>query len=88
VWVPNWVAMGIAFTVPAPELGFAMACGALFASLLKRYRPAIWERFGYPLAAGLAAGEACSGLINAGLVIGGVDGNKLGTQIGCPFGEC
>lgn len=80
--------MGIAFTVPAVPLAFAMVCGALFAFLLKRYRLAIWERFGYPLAAGLTAGEACSGLILAGLVIAGVNGAKIGTQIGCPFGEC
>ena len=65
-----------------------MVCGALFACLLKRYRPALWEKFGYPLAAGFTAGEACSGLITAGLVIDGIGGYEKGTMIGCPFGEC
>ena len=88
VYVLNWVAVGIAFTAPLTNYAFPMCCGALFAHLLKRYRPAIWEKFGYPLAAGLTAGEACSGLIIAGLVIGGVGGSQKGTQIGCPFGEC
>lgn len=37
---------------------------------------------GYPCAAGFAAGEACSGLVQAGLII---NGDTVGSQIGVPF---
>ena|SRR5579871_2176566 len=87
-WFPNWVAIGLGFTIPAQSLAFAMVCGATAAYLMNKYKPRLWEIYGYPLAAGFSAGEACSGLVNAGLVIAGVDGAKVGTSIGCPWGDC
>jgi uncharacterized oligopeptide transporter (OPT) family protein len=87
-YFPNWTAMGIAFVVPSVSTPFAMVCGAIAAFFVKKHKPELWNRFGYPLAAGLAAGEACAGLFNAGLVIAGVDGGKKGTMFGCPYGDC
>ena len=82
------VAVGLAFVAPMTSLFFAMLCGAITAALVKKYKPAIWERYGYPAAAGLTAGESCSGLLTAGLLIAGVDASELGTQIGCPLPGC
>lgn len=90
-YVPNWSGIGLAFTMPPPNgqtIAFAMVTGAAIAFLVKKYKPLAWEKFGYPVAAGLTAGEACTGLFLAGLVIAGIDGDKRGTQLGCPFGEC
>ena len=88
-YIPNWVGIGLAFTIPSPAcLAFAMVCGAITAALVRKLKPATWEKFGYPVAAGFTAGEACSGLLLAGLVIAGVDGGTLGTKIGCAFGDC
>jgi uncharacterized oligopeptide transporter (OPT) family protein len=87
-YMPNWVAIGLAFTFPNPDIGFALVCGAVCAFLVKKYKPQVWDMFGYPFAAGLSAGEACSGLLKAGLVIAGVGGSTKGSQVGCPFGDC
>jgi uncharacterized oligopeptide transporter (OPT) family protein len=87
-YVPNWSGIGLGFLIPNVALPFGMVCGAVTAVLMKRLRPAVWELYGYPFAAGLTAGEACSGLLTVGLIIAGVGGNTLGTQIGCPFGSC
>lgn len=40
--------------------------------------------YGYPVAAGLAAGESCSGLLSAGLVLAGVGASQYGIQVGAP----
>jgi uncharacterized oligopeptide transporter (OPT) family protein len=82
------VGVGLAFVVPMTPVIFAILCGAIIAALVKKYKPAIWQRYGYPTAAGLAAGESCSGLFTAGLMIAGVSASKLGTQIGCPPTGC
>jgi uncharacterized oligopeptide transporter (OPT) family protein len=84
-YVPNWVAIGLGFVIPQASLAFALVCGALGAFLVKKYKPTAWEKYGYPVAAGMTAGEACSGLLIAGLVIAGVDGGTKGTEFGCPF---
>jgi len=65
-----------------------MLCGAITAYFMNKYKPHIWDYIGYPLAAGFAAGEAVSGLLNAGLVVAGVAGDEVGTQIGCPWNGC
>jgi hypothetical protein len=80
--------MGIGFVVPGTPLAFGMVCGAVSAFLVRKFKPRIWELYGYPFAAGMSAGEACTGLLIAGLVVAGVDGSHVGTQIGCPFGSC
>jgi uncharacterized oligopeptide transporter (OPT) family protein len=81
--------MGIPFLIPQPQdLAFAMLCGALTAYFMRKYKPDVWDIIGYPLAAGLSAGESISGLLNACLVLAGIDGDTKGTQIGCPWGSC
>jgi len=62
-----------------------MLCGAVVAFLFQKYRPALWELYGYPVAAGLTAGEACSGLLSAGLVLAGVGPDVKGSTIGMPW---
>jgi len=84
-YFPNFVALGVPFTLPHPVYGFPLLCGALAAFFLKKYRPALWEMYGYPTAAGLAAGEACSGLLSAGLVLAGVGAEAKGSTIGLPW---
>jgi uncharacterized oligopeptide transporter (OPT) family protein len=88
VYFPNMVGVGLAFVVPITPNVLAILCGAIAAALVKKYKPAIWERYGYPTAAGLAAGESCSGLFNACITIAGVSAAELGTEIGCPPTGC
>lgn len=40
--------------------------------------------YGFPLAAGLVAGEGIGGVMDALLAVAGVDGSKFGTSVGCP----
>lgn len=88
-FVPNWGAMGLAFVIGNPShLAFAMVLGAVLAHFIQRFKPRMWQIYGYPVAAGLQAGEACAGLILAGLVLANVDGGRKGTALGCPWGEC
>lgn len=84
-FVPNWSAMGLAWVIPnggASTYSFAMVVGAFAAHFARRYWPRKWDIYGFSIAAGLAAGEACSGIVQAGLVIGGVDGGTVGSEIG------
>ena len=82
-FVPNWGAAGLAFVIPAPQgYAFAMVFGAILAHFVQRYKPKFWDIHGFPIAAGLASGEACAGLPQAGLVIAGLDGDTVGTEIG------
>ena len=74
-FVPNWSAMGLAWVIPNSGASFA-------AHFARRYWPKKWDIYGFSIAAGLAAGEACSGIVQAGLVIGGVDGGTVGSEIG------
>jgi uncharacterized oligopeptide transporter (OPT) family protein len=84
IYVPNFIAFGVPFAVPAVSLGFAMVCGSITTFFLRRYQPKIWETYGYPIAAGLAAGESCSGLLSAGLVLAGVGAGQYGIEAGAP----
>lgn len=84
IYIPNFIAFGVPFAVPAVPLGFAMVCGSIATFFLRRYKPKIWEMYGYPVAAGLAAGESCSGLLSAGLVLAGVGAGQYGIEIGAP----
>jgi OPT oligopeptide transporter protein len=84
-FVPNWGSIGLAWVIPnesAASYSFAMVCGAFVAYFTQRFWPRKWDTYGFPVAAGLAAGEACSGLIVAILVIVGKDGDTVGSQIG------
>ena len=74
--------------VPQVPYAFAMACGAVAGWLVKKYKPDLYHQYAYPLAAGLGAGEAISGIISAALTLGNIGGGQVGSQVGCPFGEC
>jgi uncharacterized oligopeptide transporter (OPT) family protein len=85
-FVPNCGAIGLAWVIGQPQgYAFAMVFGAVLAYFVQRHRPKVWNVYGYPCAAGLAAGEACSGLVQAALVICEVDGDTVGSVIGVPF---
>jgi uncharacterized oligopeptide transporter (OPT) family protein len=88
IYVPNWSAIGLAFIIPGSTVSFAMVVGATAAYLTKKYKSSFWGKYGYPIAAGLSAGEACSSLFTAGLTIADLSGSQKGSQIGCPYGEC
>jgi uncharacterized oligopeptide transporter (OPT) family protein len=82
-FVPNWGAIGLAWVISNPQnFAVAMTLGAVLAYFVQRFRPIVWTIHGYPFAAGLSAGEACSGLVTAGLVIAGKDGDHMGSKIG------
>ncbi|RYP51802.1 hypothetical protein DL768_002949 [Monosporascus sp. mg162] len=87
-WLPNWMAVGIAFVLPATHYSTAMCIGAIIAHFwLKKY-PKNFEVYCYAIAAGLIAGEGLGGVINAALALGGVGGSEYGSGIACPAGQC
>jgi len=61
-----------------------MAVGATVNWVWQRRNPNSFELYGFPLAAGLVAGEGMGGVMNALLAVAGVDGSVYGTAIGCP----
>jgi len=85
-WVPNWNAVGLAFVVPQVYYPIAMAFGSLFNHFWAIRNPAQFDMYGFPLAAGLLAGEGLGGVVQALLQVAGVgaDGIKYGTTVGCP----
>ncbi|RYP65679.1 hypothetical protein DL771_008178 [Monosporascus sp. 5C6A] len=87
-WLPNWMAVAIAFVLPATHYSTAMCMGAIIAHYwLKKY-PKNFEVYCYAIAAGLIAGEGLGGVINAPLTLGGVGGSEKGSGVACPAGQC
>ncbi|KAI1842514.1 hypothetical protein JX265_012674 [Neoarthrinium moseri] len=86
-WLPNWMAIGVAFVLPATHYSTAMFTGAWIAALWQKKWPKNFEVYCYAIAAGLIAGEGLGGVINAALTLGGVGGAVHGSSIGCP-GSC
>lgn len=84
IYVPNLVAMGIAFILNTTTYPTAMAFGATFAFFWKKRYPAAFGMYCYAIAAGMIAGEGLGGIVGAILQIAGVSGNYYGTAIGCP----
>ncbi|KAF8342899.1 oligopeptide transporter [Cantharellus anzutake] len=84
VYVPNWNAIGLAFVVPQVYYPLIMAVGATINWLWERKSPSSFDLYGFPLAAGLVAGEGIGGVMSAILAVAGVDGGTYGTAIGCP----
>ena len=80
--------IAMAFLIPTTQYGIAMLMGALIALAWNKRNSASFEAYGYPVAAGLMAGEGIGGVINAILAIAGLDGETHGTSIGCPAGHC
>ena len=83
-YVPNLVAMGIAFILNTTTYPTAMAIGATFAHFWRKNHPANFGMYCYAVAAGMIAGEGLGGIVGAILQIAGVAGSYKGTAIGCP----
>jgi uncharacterized oligopeptide transporter (OPT) family protein len=87
-YLPNWGAIALSFVIPVPVFTNAALIGAIIAHLWTRFKPKSFEIYGYAVAAGFIAGEGMGGVIGACLQLGGVSGDILGTQIGCPALSC
>ncbi|KAG8900722.1 hypothetical protein FRB99_005795 [Tulasnella sp. 403] len=85
-WVLNWNAVGLGFVVPQVYYAIAMGGGSVFYYVWEKRNPVQFDMYGYPLAAGLLAGEGLGGVVQALLQVAGVAGNGItrGTSIGCP----
>ena len=87
-WLPNWMAIGVAFVLPATHYSTAMCTGAIVSHVWLRKSPKTFEVYCYAVAAGLIAGEGLGGVINAALSLGNVGGSVYGTGIACPAETC
>ncbi|KAK2740385.1 hypothetical protein FQN57_006125 [Myotisia sp. PD_48] len=85
---PNMMSVAMAFLIPTTQYGTAMLTGAVLASIWKRKNNTSFEAYAYAVAAGFMAGEGIGGVINAALTIAGLDGERYGSNIGCPAGRC
>ena len=87
VYVPNFVAMGIAFILNTTTYPTAVAFGATIAFLWRRNFGVGFAMYGYAVAAGFIAGEGLGGIVGAILQIAKVAGSYKGTAVGCPAFE-
>ncbi|RPA81593.1 OPT superfamily oligopeptide transporter [Ascobolus immersus RN42] len=88
IFVPNFMAIGLAFVLPTTIYGNAMLVGALVAHFWAKKWPVNFDVYCYGIAAGAIAGEGMGGVINAILQVADVAGDKYGTNIGCPGDQC
>jgi len=61
-----------------------MIMGSSLALIWAKKNPTRFDLIGYPIAAGLIAGEGIGGVLNAILQVVGVAGSKYGSFIACP----
>ncbi|KAI9675061.1 MAG: hypothetical protein M1817_001467 [Caeruleum heppii] len=87
-YVPNFMAVGLAFVLPQTVYGTAMVIGSVTAYFWAKRHPAHFDKFGYAVAAGLIAGEGIGGVINAIFQVAGIAGDKYGSNVGCPGDAC
>lgn len=87
-YVPNFMAVGLAFVLPQTVYGTAMVIGSVTARIWAKRYPAHFDRFCYAVAAGLIAGEGIGGVVNAIFQVAGISGDKYGTNVGCPGDSC
>ena len=87
-WLPNWMAIGVAFVIPQTVYSTATLIGAIAAHVWYKRSPATFDTYCYAIAAGLIAGEGLGGVVGAALELGGVSGSIYGTQIACPLDAC
>ncbi|KAF8424292.1 OPT oligopeptide transporter protein-domain-containing protein [Tirmania nivea] len=86
VYMPNFMAVGLAFVLSQTVYGTAMLMGALIAYFWARKYPVGFDTYCYAVAAGGIAGEGMGGVVNAVFQISGIAGaNGRGTAIGCPY---
>lgn len=84
VYVPNFMAMGLAFVLPATQYSSAMLTGAIIAYFWAKKNAVSFDIFCYAIAAGMIAGEGLGGVVNAILEIAGVGPGEYGVSTGCP----
>jgi OPT family oligopeptide transporter len=84
-WLPNWMSIGVAWVIGV-DSGYAnaVAAGAVFAALWRKFKPASFETYCFAIAAGLIAGEGLGGVLNAALELGKVSGTYKGNWIATP----
>jgi OPT family oligopeptide transporter len=70
-WIPSPSGMGLAMVIPGSN-AIAMFLGALVAEVLRRWRPAVAQRYVVPVSSGLIAGESLMGVVVALLIVAGV----------------
>ncbi|KAK8053040.1 hypothetical protein PG996_012341 [Apiospora saccharicola] len=87
-WLPNWMAVGVAFVLPATQYSTAMLMGSVISHVWNKKNPVTWDRYCFAIAGGLVAGEGLGGVIQAILTLAKVGGKIKGTQIGCPLDSC
>ncbi|KAH6655211.1 OPT oligopeptide transporter protein-domain-containing protein [Truncatella angustata] len=87
-YLPNWMAVGVAFVLPQTYYSTATLMGAVISYTWMNRRRASYDTYCYAMAAGLIAGEGLGGVIGAALQLGGVGGDVYGTQAGCPLDLC
>lgn len=88
VYLPNWMAIGVAFVLPATHYATATMTGAFISHFWLKKSPRTFDLYCYAVAAGLMAGEGLGGVIGAALQLGNVSGSVYGTNIGCPLDSC
>lgn len=88
IWLPNWMAIGVAWVIPATVYSNATLTGAIISHFWAKKWPANFETYCYAIAAGLIAGEGLGGVVGAILELTGKSGSVYGTGIGCPDNSC
>lgn len=84
-WLPNWMAIGVAWVLGA-DSGYANAvlAGSITAYIWQKRSPKSFGGYAFAIAAGLVAGEGLAGVVNAALTLGNVDGGSVGSPIATP----
>jgi uncharacterized oligopeptide transporter (OPT) family protein len=83
-YMPNFMALGLAFVLPTTSYGNAMLTGAFIAHFWMKKFPQNHQLYCSAIAAGAIAGEGLGGCITAVFQIAGIGGDKYGSSVGCP----
>ena len=87
-YVPNMMAVALAFVLPQTQYGTAMIIGATISYVWAKRNAAQFDMYCYAVAAGLISGEGIGGVVNAIFQIAGISGDKYGSNIACPGDAC
>ena len=76
-WLPNWMAVGVAFVIPQTYYSTATLVGAVTAEVWQRRGRRSFDAYAFAIAAGLMAGEGLGGVVGAVLELAGVGGGDV-----------
>ncbi|KAG8631230.1 hypothetical protein KVT40_000370 [Elsinoe batatas] len=76
IYLPNWMAVALAFVIPQTYYSTAMLIGAIVAHIWAKKSAKSFDMYCYAIAAGLIAGEGLGGVVGACLELGGVSGSN------------